>query len=175
MVLICKNLISLHQVWAKLTQRFVNFIIVFSPFRYFFMLEKGVVLYLTRWAKKRQSFVLRLFWVFRPTGEFFTYMETSPLLVKGCKFWPMLGTYGHWAVRVLLACHTYCDTGHPFIMVISEEPWHSHLLPSVWQLGCHYLFLRFKPVATAIRTPNIPLAGELSNRLCHLRGRDSRP
>ena len=23
-----------------------------------------------------------------------------------------------------LACHTYCDTGHPFIMVISEGPWH---------------------------------------------------
>ena len=31
------------------------------------------------------------------------------------------------------ACHTYCVTGHPFIMVISEEPWHSHLLPSVKQ------------------------------------------
>ena len=30
-----------------------------------------------------------------------------------------------------LACHTYCDKGHPFIMVISEEPWLSHLLPSV--------------------------------------------
>ena len=29
-----------------------------------------------------------------------------------------------------LACHTYCDTGHPFIMIISEDPWHSHLLPS---------------------------------------------
>ena len=21
-----------------------------------------------------------------------------------------------------LACHAYCDTGHPFIMVISEDP-----------------------------------------------------
>ena len=30
-----------------------------------------------------------------------------------------------------LANHTYCDTGHPFIMVISEDPWHSHLMPSV--------------------------------------------
>ena len=27
-----------------------------------------------------------------------------------------------------LACYTYCDTGHPFIMVISEDPWHRHLL-----------------------------------------------
>ena len=24
-----------------------------------------------------------------------------------------------------LACHTYCDKGHPFIMVISEDLWHS--------------------------------------------------
>ena len=29
-----------------------------------------------------------------------------------------------------LACHTYCDKGHPFIMVISEDPWNSHLMPS---------------------------------------------
>ena len=50
--------------------------------------------------------------VFLPTREFFTQMETSPLPVKGCKIWPMLGNYGHWAVRVLT-----------FI---------SHLLPSVW-------------------------------------------
>ena len=42
-----------------------------------------------------------LFWVYRPTQEFFTLMETSPLPVKGCKFWPMLDTHGHWSVRVL--------------------------------------------------------------------------
>ena len=39
-----------------------------------------------------------------------------------------------------LACHTYCDTGHKFIMVIPEDPRHSHLMPSVWQWSCHYLF-----------------------------------
>ena len=33
-----------------------------------------------------------LSWIFRPTREFFTHMETSPLPVKGCKFWPMLST-----------------------------------------------------------------------------------
>ena len=31
-----------------------------------------------------------LFGIYLPTREFFTHMETSPLLVKGCKFWPML-------------------------------------------------------------------------------------
>ena len=39
-----------------------------------------------------------------------------------------------------LACHTYCDTGHPFIMFIFEDPCHSQLLPSVRQWSCHYLF-----------------------------------
>ena len=76
----------------------------------------------------------------------------SPLPVKGCRFWPMLGTNGHWAWT--LACHTICDTKHSFIMEISEEPWHSHLLSSV-QWSCHYLFLRLKFVVPGIRTPNL--------------------
>ena len=42
-----------------------------------------------------------VFGVYCPTREFFTHMEMSLLLVKGCKFWPMLRTHGHWAVRVL--------------------------------------------------------------------------
>ena len=59
-----------------------------------------------------------LFGVFLLSREFFTNIETSPLLVKGCKFghsWP-LSSEGS------LACHTYCDTGHPCILVISEDP-----------------------------------------------------
>ena len=39
--------------------------------------------------------------------------------------WPLLSSEGS------LACHTYCDTGHPFMMVISKDPWQSHLMPSV--------------------------------------------
>ena len=35
------------------------------------------------------------------TRPHFTHLEMSPLSMKGCIFWPMLGTYGHWAVRVL--------------------------------------------------------------------------
>ena len=49
-----------------------------------------------------------------------------------------------------LACHIYCDTGQPFIMVISEDPWHSQLLPNFWSSGafttCFY-FLGHKIVA----------------------------
>ena len=61
-----------------------------------------------------------------------------------------------------LTCQTYCDTGQPFIMVISEEPWHFHLLPSVWQWSCHYLFLRLRSVATGDRTPISRMRGERS-------------
>ena len=68
-----------------------------------------------------------LFGVYRPNRGFFSHFETTQLPVKGCKFWPMLGTYGHF-----LAFHTYCDTAHLFMMVISEDSWHSYLMPSVW-------------------------------------------
>ena len=34
--------------------------------------------------------------VFRPTREFFSHMETSPMPVKGCKFWPLFGTHEQW-------------------------------------------------------------------------------
>ena len=41
------------------------------------------------------------FVVYRPTRDFFTHIEMSPLPLKGCKFWAMIGTHGHWAVRVI--------------------------------------------------------------------------
>ena len=40
-------------------------------------------------------------WIYRPTREFFTHMGMSPLPVKAGNIWPMLGTPGHWAVRVI--------------------------------------------------------------------------
>ena len=40
-----------------------------------------------------------------------------------------------------LACHTYRDTGHLFIMVVSEYQLHSRLMPRILQWSCHYLFL----------------------------------
>ena len=47
-------------------------------------------------------------------------------------------------------------------MVISEDPWHSHLLPSVWQWSCYYLFLRLRSFATGDRTPISRMRGERS-------------
>lgn len=35
----------------------------------------------------------------------FTHMKMSLLTAEGYKLWPMLGSLGHWALRVI---HTYC-------------------------------------------------------------------
>ena len=79
-------------------------------------------------------FFFHLFGVYRPTLEFFTHMEMSPLPP-----WPVkILTYTRhsWPLSSeSLTCHTYCDTVLLFIMVISEDPWHSHLLPSVVELA----------------------------------------
>ena len=49
-------------------------------------------------------------------------METSPLPMKGWTFLSVLGTYDHWAVRVLKrTTHTYSDTGDPFILFSSPR------------------------------------------------------
>ena len=50
------------------------------------------------------SIFICLFGVIRSIRKFFTNMETSPLPVKGCKFWP---------------CHPYCQC--TIIILSSEE------------------------------------------------------
>ena len=55
--------------------------------------------------------------------------------------------------------------GHTLYMIICKDPWHPHLLPSVWQLSYHYLFLRLLSVAAGIRTPSFCMRCERSNLL----------
>ena len=53
-----------------------------------------------------------------PSREFFTHLETSPLPVKGCKFWPMLGMlivivqWGFFTVPHLLWQRSNIYNGH---------------------------------------------------------------
>ena len=63
-----------------------------------------------------------------------------------------------------LACHTHCYTGHMFIMVIPENPWNSHLLPSVWQWRCYYLFYGLWLSRLGFYHPTYRVRGERSNR-----------
>ena len=78
-----------------------------------------------------------LFGVFRPTPTF----VPIPLLIcrrhlcrwRATKF----DVCSPIEQRGFFSVHIYCDTEHPFIMVISKDPWHSHLLSSMWQWSCH--------------------------------------
>jgi hypothetical protein len=66
------------------------------------------------------SFILRiglidyLFTVLRPAQEYFTYMETSPLPVKGCKIRPLLGAQGLWAGRDWLIIYRFTSRSRIF-------------------------------------------------------------
>ena len=50
------------------------------------------------------------------------------------------------------------------------DPWHSHLLPSVWQLNSHYLFYDLDLSRLGLTHPTLRLRAERSNSLCHRRG-----
>ena len=53
--------------------------------------------------------------IFHSYGDVTVAGEGQQILTYARHSWP-LSSEGS------LACHTYCDTGHPFIMVISEYP-----------------------------------------------------
>ena len=78
--------------------------------------------------------------IFHSYGDVTFASEGLQILTYARHSWP-LSSEGS------LAWHTYCDTGHPFIMVIFKDLWHSHLLPSVCTLYWKnkHFFLR-KPI-----------------------------
>ena len=101
---------------------------------------------------KRLMLCLFALGFFPPTRDFFTRMETSPLPVKGCKFWPMLDTHGHeqwgfFSVPHILWHGASVYNGH------LRGPIKLTLLPSVWQWSCH------RSVAPGICTPNFDMQG----------------
>ena len=100
----------------------------------------------------------RLFGVFSYHSRIFHSYGDVTIAGEGLQIWTYARHSWPLSSEGSLACHTCCGTGHLIIMVISKDPWHSHLLPSVWQWSCHYMFLRLRSVAAGIRTPNLPLA-----------------
>ena len=98
-------------------------------------------------------------WVFRSTREFFTHGDVT---MTGEGFQVL--TYARHLFALSSegssACHTYCETGHPFIMVISENPWHLHLLPSVLQWNCTYLIYDLGLSRQGFEHPTICLRGD---------------
>ena len=100
---------------------------------------------------------------FRPSREFFTHME---LPVKGFKIWPILETHGHWSVKVLSVPHLLWHGTSVYIFV-SEDPWHSQLLPSVEHWSCHYLFYDLYLSRLGFENPTFRMRGHRFHRLRH--------
>jgi hypothetical protein len=69
-----------------------------------------------------------LFTVLHPAQEFFTYMETSSLLVKGCKMLAYARRSGPLSREGSLSCHTCCDKGPRFFRSHPKDHPFSRLL-----------------------------------------------
>ena len=90
-----------------------------------------------------------------PSREFSTYRD---LIIAG-KGLHIQTWYSKW---VFLTWNTNYDTNHhlsSIIMVHFEDPWHTHLLTSVWKWNCRYFFV------TGIRISNLPHAKERFNAI----------
>ena len=57
--------------------------------------------------------------------------------------------------------------GTSFLVVISVDPWHTHLLLSVLQRSCHYLFYILYLSVLGFEQPTFLMRGERSNQLHH--------
>ena len=94
--------------WCKNTNNYSTTPTTFSP-------NGKVTKHITS-RDKKWRFVNRLFYfgVFSSHSSIFHSFEDVAITGEGYKCWPIHGTHGHWAVRVLLMCHTSCDTCWPF-------------------------------------------------------------
>ena len=119
------------------------FIICQCFFLRLFHLEKGMTFHLHKLVYPFSKKTFKLCWQWL-SGSYFYFVwglssnlrifhtygavtitgEGLQILTYARQWWP-LSSEGS------LVCHTYSYTGHLFIMVISEDPWYSHLLPCI--------------------------------------------
>ena len=74
-----------------------------------------------------------LFGVFGPTRK-----TTWDINMTGERL-QILTNARHLSSEGFLRAISTVTTGHSFMIIISENPWHSHILPNIWQWSCHLL------------------------------------
>ena len=102
---------------------------------------------------------------FVPLGNF-SLMGTSSLPVKGCKFWHMLGTYGHWAVRVVFRAAPTVARGSVYNGHLRGPV---TLTPITYCLAVQRSLPDLGLSRLAFELPTLRLRGERSNRLSYRR------
>ena len=112
-----------------------------------------------------------LFSVFRPTLErIFSLIWRRTITSEGLQ---ILTNARHlWSLSsdCSLACHTYCDTRHPFIMFIFKDLWHSHPCRTLDIGAVATCFYDLGLSRLGFEHLTFPLRGKRSNRLRHHRG-----
>ena len=73
------------------------------------------------------ALIVCLFEILRHTREFLHSYGDVKIIREGLQILTYTRHSWSFSSEGSLACHTFCDTGHPFIMIISEDPWHSQL------------------------------------------------
>ena len=86
------------------------------------MISTSICLFVSLFVS-RFSFHLR---IFHSYGDVTIAGERLQILIYARHSWP-LSSKGY------LACHTYCNTGHPIIMVISADEIRTPNLPLTWR------------------------------------------
>lgn len=104
---------------------------------------------------------------------FVTHKETSQLMVKGCKLILTYNALHLWPTSVLLSMPHLLWHGTSvyklFIKVISQNPWLSHLLPSIGG-GAVTTYIKDLGLSQqGLKHQTFRLQGDCSNRLHHRR------
>ena len=106
----------------------------------------------------------------------FVPLENVSLIWKchHCRWWAT--SFDLWSALMVIEQWGFFSVTHVLwhgesvYTMVCKDSWHSHLLLSVWQWSCHYLFLRLRSVAAGIRTPKFRMRELRSNPLHHRRG-----
>ena len=102
---------------------------------------------------------------------FFVTLENFSLTITS-EGLQILTYSAHMASEGSLACHTFCNTGHPFIMVISEDPWTHTYCQAFASAAVTTCFYDLCLSRLGFELPTFRLRGERSNRLRYGRGHD---
>ena len=115
-------------------------------------------------------FVCLFVWLF----WFFVLLQNFSLIWRRHHDWWRAANSGLWSAPMAIEQRGFFNVllllwhGHPFITVISEDPWHTHLLPRVWHRSCHYLFYMYDlGLSLGFEHSTIRLRGERSNPLSY--------
>ena len=102
---------------------------------------------------------------FQSYGDVTIAGERLQILTCDRHSWPLCSE-----ISIIIVCHTYCDTAHPFIMVIYEDPRHR---PAAERLAVELSLPVFTTVVCfgclGFEHPTFLLRGERVNPLHHHR------